>query len=135
MYMIFFNLARLYLYTFYANYKKILKQSRGLKTHGKRGKPSFIQGSRFFKENLWQKKKSFLVFCIKKNTYRFCYFSAAQRRLFPWRPIIFCRLCLSGYRICYINYFIYKANGMHFSTGFVSALPLAPFQWHGLAML
>ncbi len=57
--MIFFNLARLYLYTFYANYKKMLKQSRGLKTHGKRGKPSFIQGSRFLRRIYGKRKNRF----------------------------------------------------------------------------
>lgn len=39
MYMIFFDLARLYLYTFYANYKKIVKAASRFKDPaGKEGK-------------------------------------------------------------------------------------------------
>lgn len=42
MYMIFFDLARLYLYTFYANYKKIVKAAARFKHPATKGAKAFF---------------------------------------------------------------------------------------------
>lgn len=74
MYMIFFDLARLYLYTFYANYNKTNVWASLTALNGQ--KPAWQNillkdAANFFKEILWQKKKSFWDSCTKKNMCRF----------------------------------------------------------------